>query len=128
MPLIFDRKTCAFYNVESYEIKDGFVHAKNPTKKCRITRQKSVFKEGTTHIDSVTAEYGEKCYDFLLPSHSTVIEEMPQQIWATVSKEEAEKSVLDEETGAQILHDELKAQFLSKLGFWKMFLYKIGWY
>lgn len=128
MPQIFDRKTCTFYYAESYEIKDGFVHAKNPTKKSRISGQKNIFEKGNTHVDTFFVEYGEKCYDFLLPSHSTIIEEMPQQKWATVSKEEAETLVLDEQTGAQILHDELKAEFLSKLSFWKMFLYKIGWY
>lgn len=128
MPQIFDRKTCAFYYAESYEIKDGFVHAKIPTKKCRITGQKNIFKENMTCIDTFFVEYGQKCYDFLLPSHSTVIEEVPQQKWVTVSKEEAEALVSDEEIAAQVLHDELKADFLNKLSFWKMFLYKIGWY
>ena len=126
--LVYDRKSGIKYYTGCEISSDGFVTFHDPVKYMQTGRGMYKFKNGTSYIDYICVEYGEKSRNLMVSINHLFIEVLNEGDtfpWVTKTKIEAEKELDAQEKEAKRIHDENEKAFLDKKSRLGRLLYKI---
>lgn len=126
--IVHDRTSGNVYYGLCMVSQEGFITIQDPIRRDRASKSIHKFKKGTSFVDCVFEEYGEKCRDLMLPTHTVFLELLNDNDivgWAGTTKEAVEKKLEAIAEEAKRVHDAEKKAFLDKKSKFGRFLYKL---